>query len=238
MGDILRATEREKEYLSHRMSGNEPFHLVDAVKECGYDSISEYFSAKKAYEFSCLPFEVVETTPNRAIADVLETIKQNKIAVLFADTEYTLVWNGDNSSFNEEYCDQCGIPIYPLQTNGGTIVSTAGDLNIGICIPGGLGVDANFILNGFTDIFRKYTDKYVEVKGNDVLIGGFKVLGTSVYNMNGMFVLIAPVSLTEKSELITKICIKHSEKQPANIDFIDGKTLRREVLTWLQAPCI
>lgn len=234
MGDIVKAIEKEKEYLSYRMKGEEPFHLVDAVKECGFDSLGEYFSAKKVHEFSCLPFEVIETTPEKAITDVLETIKEKRTAVLFADTEYTLVWNGNNSTFNESYCEECGIPVYPLQTGGGTIVSTAGDLNIGICIPMDFGIDANFILNGFADIFRKHTSKAVEVKGNDVLIDGLKVLGSSVYDTDEMFTLITPVSLTEKAELIASICTKHSEKQPHHIDFMNSAILRQEVAEWLK----
>ena len=233
MRDIVTAVEKEKEYLSYRMKGGEPFHLVDAVRECGFNSLAEYFEAKKDYEFSNLSFEVIETTPAKAISDVLTAIKEGRTAVLFADTEYTLVWNGNGGDFNESYCTECGIPVYPLQTDGGTIVSTAGDLNIGICIPQSLGIDVQFMLNGLADIFRKYTDKSVEVNGNDVLVGGYKVLGSSTYNANGMFVFITPVSLTEKAELIGRICQKHSAKQPAHIDFMTREELRQEVAEWL-----
>lgn len=233
MSDIVKAIEKEQEYLSYRMKGEEPFHLVDAVKECGFESLAEYFEAKKMYEISNLSYEVIETTPSEAIEEVLKTIAERKTAVLFANTEYTLVWNGNNSQFNEGYCDECGIPVYPLQTGGGTIVSTVGDLNIGICVPKSICVDAVFILNRLADIFRKYTDKTVEVNGNDVLVDGYKVLGASTYDSNGMFMFITPVSFSEKSELIASICQKHSTKQPAHIDFMDGDMLRREVSEWL-----
>ena len=233
MSDILKAIEKEKEYITHRMKGEEPFHLVDAVKECGFKSLTEYFEAKKLYEISNLSFAVIETTPSKAIGDVLNTIAERKTAVLFANTDHTLVWNGDNSQFNESYCDDCGIPVYPLQTGGGTIVSTEGDLNIGICVPESIGIDAGFVLNKFADIFRKYTDKVVEVTGNDVLVDGYKVLGASTYSKNGMFMFITPVSLSEKSKLIANICLKHSSKQPSHIDFMDGITLRQEVAVWL-----
>lgn len=234
MADILKAIEKEKEYISYRMKNEEPFHLIDAVKDCGFESLAEYFKAKKKHDFEAISFEVIETTPIRAIADVLKTIAEKKTAVLFADTKYTLVWNGENSTFNEDYCMEHKIPVYPLQTKGGTIVSTEGDLNIGICIPKKVDIGSNTILNGLADIFRKYTNKNIEVDGNDILIDGFKVLGSSVYEAFGMFMLITPVSLSEKSELIKNICTKHSEKQPKHIDFMDGEMLRQEVLTWLQ----
>lgn len=234
MSNILKAMEKEKEYLSYRMEDKEPFHLVDAVKECGFDSLNTYFIAKKNYELSELSFEVIETTPSQAINDVLKTIADKKTAVLFADTNHTLVWTGNQSEFNEGYCNECNIPVYPLHTGGGTIVSTEGDLNIGICVPQSIGVDASFLLNGFADIFRKYTDQTVEVDNNDVLVGGYKVLGSSTYNSNGMFMLITPVSLSAKSDLIANICVKHSEKQPAHIDFMNGATLRQEIAAWLK----
>ena len=233
MSDIFKAIEKEKEYLSYRMKNQEPFHLVDAVKECGFASLNEYFQAKKNYQLSSLGYELIETEPLKAIADVLDSIAKKKTAVLFADTLFTLVWHGDNSEINLEYCVKHTIPVLPLQTSGGTIVSTVGDLNIGICVPQSIGVDASFLLNGFADIFRKYTDKTVTVDGNDVLVDGFKVMGSSTYHKFGMFMFITPVSLSEKSELIANICVKQSDKQPRHIDFMDGATLRREVRTWL-----
>ncbi len=235
MKDIIGAIEKEREYLSFRMKGEEPFHLVDAVREFGFGSLEEYFNAKRDYEFSQIEFEVIETTPEGAIADVLSCIENKKTAVLFAVTDKTLVWNGDGSEFNESYCEECDIPIYPLYTGGGTIVSTPGDLNIGICYPDNKEFNARYILSKFTEIFKKHTDKAVEINGNDVLVDGRKVLGSSVYKQNGMFMFITPVSLSEKEELISEICLKHSTKQPSHIDFMDAATLRGEVEKWLKA---
>ena len=234
MADIVKAIEKEKEYLSYRMKGEEPFYLINAIKECGFESLAEFFEQKKIYELANLSFEVIETTPPKAIGDVLNTMAERKTAVLFANTDYTLVWNGDNSTFNETYCAECGIPVYPLQTGGGTIVSTSGDLNIGICVPKSTCIDATFILQRFADIFRKYTNKMVEVNDNDIMVDGYKVLGSSTYENNGMFMFITPISLSEKTELIASICQKHSEKQPAHIDFMNRESVRSEVLQWLK----
>ena len=232
--DIIGAIEKEREYLSFRVKGEEPYHLVDAVKEYGFESLKDYFDAKRNYQFSQLEFEVVETTPENAIADVLACIEAGKTAVLFTETDKTLVWNGDNGEYNESYCAECGIPIYPLHTGGGTIVSTPGDLNIGICLPENTRVDAGYILNGFAEMFKKYTNEEIEIDGNDVLIGGRKVLGSSVYKQNGMFMFITPVSLSEKEDLVCEICLKHSTKQPSHIDFMTAAQLRGEVERWLK----
>ena len=172
MKDIVGAIEKEREYLSFRMKGEEPYHFVDVVKEYGFESLEEFFDAKRDYEFSQLNFDIIDTTPERAIADVLSCIEKKKTAMLFTVTDKTLVWNGNNSEFNESYCEECGIPIYPLYTRGGTIVSTPGDLNIGICYPENNKLGSHYILNRFAEIFKKYTQKYISVQGNDVLVDG------------------------------------------------------------------
>lgn len=234
MSDILKAIEKEQEYLSYRRRGEEPYSLGEALKEFGFKSLSEYAKAKKDYEFSQLPFVVIETTPLKAIAEVLKVILEKRTAVLFADTITTIVWNGDNSKYNESYCITHGIPVLPTQTEGGTLVSTKGDLNIGICLPRSAGIGVRDILLAFSNIFRKYTDKEVKVDGNDVLVDGHKVLGAASYHTKEMLMFITPVSLTEKTELINNICIKNSSKNPSHIDFMSAELLRKEVLEWLQ----
>lgn len=233
MKDLEKAIKKEQEYLSYRMKGEEPFHFIDAVKECGFESIDEYFKAKKLQKFQALSFEKIETNPLEAISKVLEVIRDKKTAVLFADTLFTIVWNGNGSEYNKEYCIEHGIPVLPLQTGGGTIVSTKGDLNIGICFPRDSEYRSSDILNGFANIFRKYTNKTVEVQGNDVIIDGYKVMGSSVYNNKQMLMFITPVSMSDKSEIIENVCLKQSKKIPGYIDFMSNEELRQEVAEWL-----
>lgn len=236
--DIVKAIEKEKEYLEYRKQGKEPFHLVDAIKDCGFDSIKEYFESKSRYEFDNLSFEIIETEPERAIQDVMHCIVNKKTSILFSVTPYTLIWNGNYGQFNNIYCEEHKIPVFPLHTNGGTIVSTTGDLNIGICIPKSTITATTFILDEIANILRKYTNKEVLVDKNDILVDGKKILGSSTYNTNGMYVFITPVSMSEKNNLIDCICIKHSEKVPSYIDFMTADELRQEVLRWLQVHSI
>ena len=224
----------EREYLEYRRRGQEPYHLVDAIKELGFENLAEYFREKRDYNFNSLKFEIIETTPSNAIEDVLNTIEYQKTAILFATTTSTLIWHGNNSIFNEEYCSDCGFPVLPIHTGGGTMVSTEGDLNLGICIPKSIGYISKDILNGLANIFRKYTDKQVVVDKNDILIDGYKVVGSSAYNNDKMLMFITPISLTEKSELVDNICLKKSNKIVGYVDFMDADTLREEICLWLQ----
>lgn len=233
--DIVKAIEKEKEYLGYRKQGKEPFHLVDVIKECGFESLSEYFEEKTKYEFEHLQFKAIETSPEKAVSDIMNCIINKKTTILFAETPFTLVWNGINSSFNETYCKEHQIPVFPLYTGGGTIVSTKGDLNIGICVPDRNKIKSYFVLNGLVKIFQKYTNKNVVIDGNDILIDNKKVVGSATYRLNNMFVFIAPVSLTEKTELINNICVKKSSKTPTHIDFMTANELKQEVTQWLLA---
>ena len=232
--DILGAINKEREYLSFRMKGEEPYSFLEEVKKYGFSNISEFIKAKKDYQFSLIKFKIVNTTPDKAIKEIFSTIENKITAVLFADTDKTLVWNGDNGNYNAEYCSQCEIPIYPLYTGGGTIVSTSGDLNIGICFPENSEYNSNYILNKIAEIFKSYTDKSVVISKNDILVDGFNVLGSSSYYNNGMFVFITPVSMSDKTQLICEICQEHSTKQPGYIDFMTSKQLREEIKRWLK----
>ena len=91
MKDLEKAIKKEQEYLGYRMKGEEPFHFIDAVKECGFESIDEYFKAKKLHKFQALAFERIETNPLEAIPQALEIVKNKKTAIFFADTLFTII---------------------------------------------------------------------------------------------------------------------------------------------------
>lgn len=234
MANIEKAIEIEKTYVEARMRGEYPFHLVDKIRECGFEDLEEYFKTKKDHEFNSLQFEVIETTPLKAIADIFATAALKKNALLMAETPSTMVWLGDNSPYNETFCKNNNIPVLPIQTKGGTIVHTKGDLSIGICMTKKDGFNTKFMLDGLADIFSKYTSKKIEVNGNDILIDGYKVVGSSSYRLGDIYVFVALASMSEKSQLIKEICSKVSDKTPGYIDFMTTEQLREEIKTWLQ----
>lgn len=231
--NIKKAIEKEKEYLNYRRQDKEPFHFADAIKQFGFNSLTEYFKAKAFYEVQHLSYNILETTPEKAIEDIQLCIKQKVPTILFNITPFTLVWNGFNSSYNEDYCKEHHIPVFPLYTAGGTIVSTKGDLNIGICIPSNTFINKNYFLQGIANILQNFTNEKVTIDNNDILINNKKVLGSSCYDYNGMFVFIAPISLSEKTELINSICVKKSSKIPSFINFLDATTLYKEIKKWI-----
>jgi hypothetical protein len=242
MADIVKAIEKEKEYLSYRMKGEEPFHLVDAIKDCGFETLIEYFIEKPKYYFGNLQFEIIEKKPSVCLAEVQRMMDEKVTGVLFVESDETFVFSGNTKEFNEEYCIENNIPIYYLHTGGGTIVSTAGDFSIGICVPDNAWVHETFILDNIKHIMSKYVNN-VEVNGNDILIDGAKVCGSTYYKKNDMVCFVAHFSFNDNTELIENICspvqqtysLRRLAKQPSCIMGMTTSELKREVAVWLQA---
>jgi lipoate-protein ligase A len=232
--NIKKAIEKEKEYLDYRKQDKEPFHLVDAIKEFGFESLDEYFRAKKKQSFVDSGFAFIEKEPISGIVECIRLLALQKPFVLFANSDVKFVFHG-NSEINREYCEKNDIPIVPIHTNGGAIVNLPGDFSFCICCKKELIGDASYILEGVRDILQKYTDKPVSVDNNDILVDGLKVCGSASYNKQKYFMFVGYFSFSDKSKLISNICTTTKVgKDVGFIDFIDRDILRQEVKEWLQ----
>jgi hypothetical protein len=234
MKDIIGAMRKEREYLSFRMKGEEPYHFVDAVKEYGFEGPAEYFYERNEYLISKMKFDIIEPTPDKAVETALSIISSKRNTVGFSNIDYTLVLTGNLGDANEEYCKVCNIPIYPYHSLGGSIVATAGDMIFCVCIEKINPSVTHHILKKTKEIFKKYTSKTIEIKGNDLMVDGTKVLGSTEYDSKEMVWLVACLSFSSKNDLIENICLKHSTKQPGYIDFMTREDFRREVAEWLR----
>lgn len=240
MRDIIKAIEVEKNYLEHRMKNEEPFHLVDAIKDCGFDTLESYFAEKNKYQFKQFQFAYTEVSQEDIVSEAVRILTNKLVGVWSADSEKTCVFNGfaGMESFNADYCIENNIPVFPLLANGGTIVHQSGDYSWGVACPDSFHIDARFLLTELKDILQKHTRGIVSVSGNDILVNGKKVCGSTTYNRNGIFLFIAYFSFNDKSELIEKICNKQSNKAPGYIDFITREDFKQEVLQWLTTKSI
>jgi lipoate-protein ligase A len=233
MYDILKAMAKEKEYIFHRTKGQEPFHLIDAIKECGFVTLADYFNAKIEYNFDKLNFSYIEKKPAECIDYFFQMMDTKETGVVFIDSKETFVFSGESKPYNEEYCNENNIPVYPLYTKGGAIVSTIGDFSIGICFPEAVGVGVGFILSKLKNIFSKYIDN-VTVNGNDLLLNGKKICGSIMYHQNDMKCFACHFSFKDNSELIEKICnVSGSIKTPTYINGLTVDIFKNELKTWL-----
>lgn len=248
MGDIVKAIEKEKEYISFRMNGEEPYHFVDAIKALGFKTLGEYFSAKKDYNFNQLTFELIYKNPNNCIDEGLRLLDTNTTAVVFVNCDETFVYTGESKPFNEAFCIENNIPIYPLHAPGGTIVGVDGDFSIGICVPKSLGVDEDYMKLKIQGLLSNYVDG-ITIDGNDILYNGNKICGITGYRKNGMYLFIAHCSFSDRTSLINEVCavpeesttfslrgqsvVRKTDKVPGYIDFMSRDELREEVSKWL-----
>lgn len=234
MHNIEKAIQKEKEYLFYRATGEEPFHLADAVKECGFASLAEYFETKLEYQFDELNFDFAEVPPSEAIAEIFRMMDARETKVLFVPSNETFVFTGKSKAFDEEYCKENGIAIYPLYTNGGTIVSTSGDFSLVICMPKSICSGTFYVLNKLKGIFDKFMQD-VKVDGNDILLDGRKICGSVAYTNSEIFCFAAHFSFKDNSELIEKICgVSGSVKVPTAIKGMTTENFKTAVSTWLR----
>ena len=240
MADFVKAIEIEKIYLTEKLNDKEPFHLIDAIKQCGFKSLEEYFLVKRRYQFRELEFISKDITQDEIVSEILTVLEAGTIGVWFINSTKTCVFSGNQGleDFNDEYCTENNITVFPLLSAGGAIVHQDGDFSYGISCPENLIVDATFILERTRYMIQKHTKKNVTVDGNDILIDGAKVCGSTTYSKNGLFLFIAYFSFNDKSDLIKAICNKKTDKTPSYIDFMTREELRQEVLAWLSPNSI
>lgn len=235
--DIKRAVEIEKKYLEHRMKGEEPFHLVDAVKECGFETLDEYFAVKQDYSFGQIQFHLVEQPMPGGVAEIFKMVQSNEPGVLFVDWEdtYVVCANKGLEEFNREYCEEHNITFFPLYTPGGTIVGSKGDFSFGVCCPRSIVDDCGYILDNVKTILQRHTEKEITVRGNDICADGNKICGSAWYKAGDVFMVIMHFSFSDLSDLISNICKTTKTGKPvAYVDFMTRDTFKMEVAEWLR----
>ena len=70
MADICKAIEKEKEYISNIINNIDTPALIDLLKEYGFNSLDDYFAAKKEYQFLNCGMKIKEINTG----DRIETI--------------------------------------------------------------------------------------------------------------------------------------------------------------------
>lgn len=236
MADIMKAIEIEQIYLKHRAKGEYPFHLVDKIRECGFESLEQYFTKKKIHQLTNLKFSFVNQPMPGGVAEIFNMIATKKPGVLFVDWERTFVVCGIKGleDYNKEFCEENNITVFPLYTGGGTIVGSKGDFSFGVCCPGNVDMTGKVILEEVAQILQKHTKKPVTVSGNDILHDGYKICGSASYTNDFVFMHIMHFSFADWSELISQICTTTKKGKPVGyIDFVTRDVFKSEVAEWL-----
>jgi hypothetical protein len=222
MNDIKKAMQAEQSYLRDRLSGK---NVSLNLSEYGYEDLETYFSDKRDYQLKNCGIEVHETNMDDIESRVENAIMSKTPSIWIPTADEVFVWHG-NEPIDEELCTDLGVHIYNMNYIGGTIVSGPEDLSFAVIIPETIDIGTSYMLEKIKDIMSKYIDDVV-IDGNDILIGGMKVLGSMNRRMNGIYVFACQISYADRTEYIKQICSKQSVKIPI---FIDGTLLPKEIL--------
>ena len=233
MADIRKAIEKEKEYISNIINNVDTPALIDLLKEYGFNSLDDYFTAKKEYKFLNCGMKIKEINTGDGIETIMNLLINKSPTLLFNENSETFVYRLTDE-MNDEYCINNNIPVYDIYADGGTIVVNNGDLSIAIIIPDDIEINNEYILNGIKNILLKYFEN-VEVDNNDIMINNKKCIGTAHINKNGMIAFVASCSFSDKTELIRNICIAPSSKIAGYIDnnSLSRDKLKEELSLWL-----
>lgn len=237
---IVRGIEIESDYLNDVMSGNSNIRqLIDRLRDVGFENLEEYFDSKKEYKMSCaLRGRIHSVPPSQAMITLRQMVKDGETGIVSVYTDETCVHAGmgKSSTLDEEYCKEHGIPIYQYDSFGGNIVATEGDYSIAILIPTETDVDTNFILNKTKKLLENHFNN-VTIDGNDIMIDGKKVAGSTSYRNNDRFFLIYHFSFSDKRNLIMRICGKPATGKEVGCidsDVLSCDEFMKEILSWLQ----
>ena len=220
----------EQEYLTLRLSG-EP--VVLDLAPFGYADLNKYFSDKREYQLKHCGITIHETTMDNIESRVEAAVMSKAPSIWIPDADEVFVWHG-NESIDAELCTELGLHIYNMNYIGGTIVSGPEDLSFAIIVPESIDIGTSYILEKIKMIMSEYLDDVV-VDGNDILVGGMKVLGSMNRRVDGMYVFACQISYADRTEHIKQLCSKQSVKTPGYIDSskLTKQTLKGEVIRCL-----
>ncbi len=211
----------------------------DQILALGYETIEDFFEEKTIYEMQqILKDQIIPVAMKDIPTQMWYYANEIHYGILSVYTNETCICRGDDETkpFNEEYCKANNIPIYPYYSFGGNIVATKEDFGIVVLLPTNIDISPLLILNGVANILKKYFEN-VEVYGNDILIGGKKVIGSMSFGNEEIFVMAVYFCASDKGDLIEKICGEPiTDKTPGyiNTEILSTDQLRNEVLLWLQ----
>ena len=227
------AMEAEYRKLQNDWQAKTSFGYQDKLKEFGFADTVGYEQAKKQFRFSNLhlPYEMVDITE---LAEKRRLAVESCAEVIHIITATgTFIYAGDHAEYNREYCAQNDMFtfVYP---GASVIVANENDLAISI-ISKYHGIH-ELILNKLCALLvARGLNCYVD--GNDILIGGKKIIGSASWQDGCVSLYNFQISFVVDLELIQTICYKPMVKEPMGISEVSSITRDQvisRIVRWLQ----
>lgn len=158
--------------------------------------------------------EIKKTTledVNDLVFDILSN-QSEAIVYCIADDNCAVVGNNGGADLYE--IRKSGIKMVQINHEGGTIVLSPGDVDIGIFTEGWYGKDyRSEIIDRIINKLRKKGHNAV-VSGNDVLVNGKKIVGFGSRMYGKILYTAIHIAVNTNVDLIKKICTKDMVKSP------------------------
>jgi hypothetical protein len=213
MTDIAKAIEKEREYISFRMKNEEPFHLIDAVRECGFESLEDYFAAKQRYQLGKM--NIVKFKSREAVDTIKRFIANQEQAVAYCVHDENSVLVSGTSEIDRDFCEETGYKVFETQHSGGAVVVNEGDVSVIL-----FGEIGNSIMLDFASyLIDRYREKGLNavLEGNDVLVDGYKISGLSATPYGSIQYSTIHIGVNTNLDHIKAICKKPMVKVPRGL---------------------
>lgn len=158
--------------------------------------------------------EIIKSTLVNSEEVINNVLIQQKEAVVYCIPDDYCVVIGSNEQVNWDAVYNLGLKYGNVNHEGGVIVTSPGDVEIGIFTKGYHGQD---IRNAIVEkIIAKLAENniYAQISGNDVLINGRKVVGFGSRMFGDILFTSLQVSVNVNLELIGAVCTKPIIKIP------------------------
>lgn len=168
--------------------------------------------------------KIIEATLDNVSEIVPEVISGGEECAVYCIADKHCAVIGSKGGADLDAINRLGVHFVQIRHEGGTIVLSPGDVDIGIFTHGYKGNEyRDEIVNQLSKLIRKHNGN-VEVTGNDVLVDGKKVCGFGSRLFGETLYTAIHISVGMDLELIRKICVKPMLKTPGGLRAYGIKT--------------
>lgn len=239
--NLKAAMAMEKVYrkLQDNRVAKDAFGYHDKLKQFGFADTVEYERAKAEHDLITSPVEIqhwqVSTYEELDAYNKSreQDIKDGKNVLRFKTSTVPQVYIGTEcTDADRQYCEDNNLLVYPCPGKSAFVYSEY-DLEISI-------THQNHNLGRllFEKLHRAIKELGLdcEISGNDILVGGNKIVGSCDWNMGLVSYYAYGVTFKPNNELIDAVCHKPREKYPLGISEVSSikrEDLIEKVKLWL-----
>jgi lipoate-protein ligase A len=158
--------------------------------------------------------QLIKTTFDDVTDLITELLQNQEEACVYCISDECAAIVGRNAEANINLATKEHVRLIRINHEGGTIVTSPGDIQIGIFTKGYSG---NFYRDKILEdiIMLLKTNGYTAaIVKNDVLVDGKKVIGFGSRMYGNLLYTAIQISININIDLIRQICTKHMEKSP------------------------